>query len=84
MAFSLITAGSAATGEQRRAAIVIDDFGNGMSGTEDMLRLPVPFTAAVMPFLPMTKRDAEAAHKLHHDVIIHLPMEPKKGVKSWL
>ncbi|TJY41346.1 divergent polysaccharide deacetylase family protein [Cohnella pontilimi] len=68
----------------RHIAIVIDDFGNGMKGTGEMLRLPVKFTAAVMPFLPTTRRDAEAAHVQGHDVIIHLPMEPNRGKASWL
>lgn len=68
----------------RTVAIVIDDFGNGMTGTEEMLKLPVKFTAAVMPFMPTTKQDAEAAHKLGHDVIVHMPMEPNKGKKKWL
>ncbi|MFC4596690.1 divergent polysaccharide deacetylase family protein [Cohnella hongkongensis] len=69
---------------QRQIAVVIDDFGNGMKGTEQMLNLPIPLTVAVMPFLPTTKKDAEAAHRLGHDVIVHLPMEPVKGQRSWL
>jgi len=75
--------------EQNRAgrsqlALVIDDFGNAMEGTEEMLRLPIPLTAAVMPFMPTTKADAIAAHRLGHDVIIHMPMEPNRGKRSWL
>jgi uncharacterized protein len=70
--------------EPQKAAIVIDDFGNHMSGTKEMMELPVPFTAAVMPFLPSSKEDAELAHAHGADVIIHLPMEPVKGKKSWL
>lgn len=68
----------------KKIAIVIDDFGNDMAGTKEMMELPVPFTAAVMPFLPTTKRDAEWAHKLGHDVLVHMPMEPVKGKASWL
>lgn len=68
----------------RTVAIVIDDFGNGMTGTDEMLQLPVKFTAAVMPFMPTTKQDAEAAHRLGHDVIVHMPMEPNKGKRKWL
>ena len=37
-----------------------------------------------MPFLSSTKRDAELAFKNGHEVIVHLPLEPKKGKKSWL
>nr|WP_241158508.1 divergent polysaccharide deacetylase family protein [Cohnella candidum] len=69
---------------QRHIAIVIDDFGNGGKGTEEMLNLPVKFTAAVMPFLPSTHKDAEMAHAMGHDIIVHLPMEPIRGKASWL
>lgn len=68
----------------KRIAIVIDDFGNGMTGTAEMLKLPFPFTVAVMPFMPTTQSDAENAHKLGHDVLVHMPMEPNKGKKEWL
>lgn len=68
----------------RRAAIVIDDFGNRMAGTEEMINLPFQITVAVMPFLPTTKQDAEMAHRHGHDVIVHLPMEPLASKKSWM
>ncbi|MFC5529215.1 divergent polysaccharide deacetylase family protein [Cohnella yongneupensis] len=68
----------------KQIAIVIDDFGNGMKGTEQMLQLPIKITVAVMPFLPTTKQDAEAAYNKGHDVIVHLPMEPMHGKRSWL
>jgi polysaccharide deacetylase 2 family uncharacterized protein YibQ len=65
-------------------AVVIDDFGNDMLGTREMMELPIQFTAAVMPFLPTTKRDAEWARQLGHEVLIHMPMEPIRGKNSWL
>lgn len=68
----------------RSAAVVIDDFGNNMKGTDEMINLPFKITVAVMPFLPSTKQDAEKAYKAGHDVIVHLPMEPLSGKKSWL
>lgn len=67
-----------------RIAIIIDDFGNGMGGTEEMMALPVKFTAAVMPFLRTSKTDAIEAHKRGLDVLVHLPMEPRHGKPSWL
>jgi len=70
--------------ETKQIAIVIDDFGNAMKGTEQMLELPIKITVAVMPFLPTTKKDAEEAFRKGHDVIVHLPMEPKHGKRSWL
>jgi uncharacterized protein len=68
----------------KQIAIVIDDFGNNMDGTAEMLNLGIPLTVAVMPFLPSTKQDAELAHAKGHEVILHLPMEPVRGKKSWL
>ena len=70
--------------EDRELAIVIDDFGNNMGGTEEMLKLPVTLTVAIMPFLETTKSDAKLAHSFGHEVIVHVPMEPLKGKKSWL
>ncbi|KAB2333257.1 divergent polysaccharide deacetylase family protein [Cytobacillus depressus] len=69
---------------KKELAIVIDDLGNNMKGTEEILSLPITLTAAIMPFMPTTKQDAELANKNGHDVIVHLPMEPKRGKKSWL
>lgn len=68
----------------KKVVFVIDDFGNNMQGTAEMLSLPVPLTVAVMPFLPSTKKDAELAHQKGHDVFVHMPMEPVKGKRSWL
>ncbi len=69
---------------QKELAIVIDDAGNNMKGTEEILQLPVTLTIAVMPFLPTTEEDARKAHSLGHEVIVHLPMEPVRGKASWL
>ncbi|TVX92618.1 divergent polysaccharide deacetylase family protein [Paenibacillus agilis] len=74
----------AAQSTKTTIAIVIDDFGNNMKGTDDMLNLPVPITVAVMPFLQTSAKDAEKAHQMGHDVIVHMPMEPKSGKASWL
>ncbi|WP_373425796.1 divergent polysaccharide deacetylase family protein [Paenibacillus endoradicis] len=65
-------------------AIVIDDLGNDMDGTEAILKLDIPITVAVMPFLPSSTKDAEAAYQAGHEVIVHMPMEPNKGLKKWL
>ncbi|WP_370635471.1 divergent polysaccharide deacetylase family protein [Pontibacillus sp. HN14] len=70
--------------DKRELAIVIDDFGNNMGGSDEMLELPASLTVAVMPFMPTTAEDAERAFYLGHEVIVHMPMEPMKGKKSWL
>lgn len=75
---------AAAQSTTKRAAIVIDDLGNGMSGTEEIMSAPIRLTVAIMPFLPTSKRDAEWAHRVGHDVIVHMPMEPLRGNKKGL
>jgi uncharacterized protein len=82
--FMHFNAVSATQMPKKELAIVIDDFGNNMKGTEEMLNLPIPLTVAVMPFLSTTEQDARLAHEKGHEVIVHLPLEPKKGKKSWL
>ncbi|WP_425607841.1 divergent polysaccharide deacetylase family protein [Paenibacillus amylolyticus] len=77
-------AASESTSNHKRLAIIIDDVGNDMKGTAEILAMPVKLTVAVMPFLPTTKKDATAAHEKGMDVIVHMPMEPKKGRPEWL
>lgn len=68
----------------KKMVIIIDDLGNGMKGTDEMLNMPIKLNVAIMPFLPTTKRDAELAHQKGIDVLVHMPMEPRKGKKDWL
>ncbi|WP_458460658.1 divergent polysaccharide deacetylase family protein [Paenibacillus sp.] len=79
-----IAAASESPSNHKRLAIIIDDVGNDMKGTAEILAMPVKLTVAVMPFLPSTKKDAIAAHEKGMDVIVHMPMEPKKGKPEWL
>jgi polysaccharide deacetylase 2 family uncharacterized protein YibQ len=67
-----------------KAAIIIDDFGGGTGGVRDFLEGNIPITAAIMPFTERSKEHAEWAHKNGFEVMIHLPMEPKRGKRSWL
>jgi uncharacterized protein len=72
------------TDKELKAAIIIDDFGGGTGGVRDFLEGVIPITAAVMPFSEKSKEHAIWAHKNGIEVMIHLPMEPKKGKRSWL
>jgi len=65
-------------------AIVIDDFGNGTKDTEAMINLDVPFTGAIMPNLEHSISEMEKLHAAGKGIIVHMPMEPEKGNKSWL
>jgi uncharacterized protein len=70
--------------EERKAAIIIDDFGGGIGGVKDFLEGDIPITAAVMPFTDQTAQHAKWAHENGFEVMVHLPMEPKRGKRSWL
>lgn len=76
--------GEESTPKRNKVVIIIDDFGNGMKGTDEMFSLPVKLTVAVMPFLPTSVKDATRAHERGDDVLLHLPMEPKQGNPKWL
>lgn len=65
-------------------AIVIDDFGIDNPGTQQMLELGVPITAAIMPNLMYSEKEAELLHKLGYEMIIHMPIEAKSGRPEWL
>lgn len=78
------TAGNQQQQALSRVAVIIDDFGNSMRGTEEMFKLPVKITVAVMPFLRSSEQDARRAHELGFDVLVHLPMEPRQGKPEWL
>ncbi|MFK9092805.1 divergent polysaccharide deacetylase family protein [Bacillus salipaludis] len=70
--------------KELKAAIIIDDFGGGTGGVRDFLEGEIPITAAIMPFTESSKAHAEWAHKNGFEVMVHLPMEPKRGKRSWL
>ena len=73
------------SGEKRgELAILIDDFGYCGEGTEEMLDLPIPFTAAVMPFSKCSEADAEAVRQAGKEILIHMPMESLTGKKEWV
>lgn len=67
-----------------RAAIVIDDWGINNPGTQEILNTEVAFTAAVMPNMLYTRKEAELLHEEGHEIIMHMPLEAKGGRTDWL
>lgn len=65
-------------------AILIDDFGYNGEGTEEMLALPIAFSAAVMPFSDCTEEDAARVRKAGKEILIHMPMEALTGKREWV
>ncbi len=67
-----------------KLAIIIDDFGSSRNGVQEMMSTNAHLTFAIMPFCRYSEKDAEEAHEKGYEVIVHLPMEPNYGRKSWL
>ncbi|WP_017728237.1 divergent polysaccharide deacetylase family protein [Halalkalibacterium ligniniphilum] len=67
-----------------RAAIIIDDFGGDVEGVDSFLKGEIPITVAIMPFMEHSTDQAIQAHHAGLEVIVHMPLEPKKGKASWL
>lgn len=67
-----------------KLAILIDDFGYCGEGTEEMLALSVPLTAAIMPFSACTAEDAERVRQAGKEIFIHMPMESLTGKPEWV
>ncbi len=59
-----------------RVAIVIDDLGMNLDMARKLLEVPLQLTFSVLPGQPHSREIAEMAHSNHHEVLLHLPMEP--------
>lgn len=82
---SVIGMSFAATDPQRNTAylaVIIDDFGYNGEGTEEMLDLDIPLTAAIMPFSEKAEENCLKVKEAGKEAIIHLPMESKTGKKK--
>ncbi len=65
-------------------AIIIDDFGYNGEGTDDMIALDIPFTAAVMPFSSNSAENVSKLQSAGKEMIVHMPMESLTGKKEWV
>ena len=61
-----------------RVAIVIDDLGNDTPAVERIASWPYPVCGAVLPALPGSGRAARSLEQSGKQVILHLPMEPRR------
>ncbi len=60
-------------------AVVIDDMGVDRGRSTRMLRLPGPLTMAYMTYARDLPRQARAARRMGHELLLHVPMEPEDG-----
>ncbi len=58
-------------------AIIIDDMGSSMQEAESLLAIKAPLTFSIIPGLGKGREVAEAAHARNHEVMLHMPMEPR-------
>jgi polysaccharide deacetylase 2 family uncharacterized protein YibQ len=75
---------SLAQPSEAKLSIIIDDFGSSNEGVEMMMGINRHLTFAIMPFMRFTNDNAIQAHEKGFEIIVHLPMEPVRGKRSWL
>ncbi len=57
-------------------AVIIDDLGLDRGRTARTIRLPAAVTLSFLPYAHDLPRQVEAARRLGHELMVHLPMEP--------
>lgn len=62
---------------QPQISIVIDDLGLLQKRTKDVIKLDAPLTLSFLPYAPNLKNVTRRARDRGHELMIHLPMEPK-------
>lgn len=65
-------------------AIIIDDMGSSLQELQALTSINAPLTFSIIPGLAKSREVAEAAHGKDHEVMIHMPMEPKDYPKRRL
>jgi polysaccharide deacetylase 2 family uncharacterized protein YibQ len=58
-------------------AVVIDDLGLDRARTERAAALPPAVTLSFMSYANQARADAEAARGQGHEILVHVPMEPR-------
>jgi len=62
-----------------RVVIVIDDLGLDRRALARVLELPAPLTLAFLPYARGLERQASAARRAGHELLVHLPMAPENA-----
>ena len=63
-------------------ALVIDDLGEEVQVSQELLRWNVPITFSILPYTSRGKSLALEAHQKGKEIILHLPMEPQGYPKA--
>ncbi len=73
----LVTHKPAYFGPQPVIAIVIDDMGISHRRTKDISLIHAPLTSSFLTYGNSLERQVAAAKRAGHEIIVHVPMEPK-------
>ncbi len=68
---------SAVRDDGPQIAIVIDDLAVVRGRSLDIIDLPAPLTLSFLPYAPDLPEMTRLAHDRGHELMVHLPMEPK-------
>jgi len=60
-------------------AIIIDDIGFALAPVDKLLSIKAPLAFAVLPYSPHAEDAAAMIHAQGHELLLHLPMEPRNG-----
>ena len=60
-----------------KVILVIDDLGILKRTTKRMIDMDAPLTLAFLPYAPGVAEQAQDAYEKGHDILVHIPMEPK-------
>jgi len=64
-----------------KLAIVLDDWGYNTKNLDAILQIDKPVTLSVLPGLPYSTLISRKAEEHGHEVIVHMPMEPKAKIR---
>jgi len=59
-------------------AVIIDDMGVDRGRSARATRLPAAVTLSFLPYAQALRRQVEAARRLGHELMVHVPMEPER------
>lgn len=71
---------AATAGRDIRIAVVIDDMGGSPKRTGEITALKAPLTASFLTFAPNLPRQVQNSLAAGHEIMIHVPMQPRSDI----
>lgn len=63
-----------------KIAIVVDDMGASPMRTNEIIAIRAPLTSSFVTFASQLKKQTEQARQAGHELMIHVPMQPKSDI----